>query len=96
MMSTRSARAPLEASRAELLVDRSARSTEGIPKKLFQFDLDGLGYPLPLGWRLSAVTRLLIDNQLGTRSRCMTMPPSGGEISPDCLKKAIVLQLGGE
>jgi hypothetical protein len=96
MMSTRSARAPLETSRAELLIARSAKSTTGIPKRLFRFDLDGLGYPLPLGWRLSPVTRLLIDDQLGTRSRCAAMPPSGGDISPDCLKKAIALQLGEE
>jgi hypothetical protein len=96
MMSTRSARAPLETSRAELLVERSAQATAGIPKRLFRFDLDGLGYPLPLGWRLSPVTRLLIDDQLGRRSRCAATRPSGGELSPDCLKKAIALQLGEE
>lgn len=94
MMSTRSARAPLETSRAELLVERSAKSTTGIPKKFFRFDLDDLGYPLPLGWRLSAVTRLLIANQLGTRSRCAAAPVTGGEVSPDCLKKIIADQLG--
>ncbi|MGL3210710.1 patatin-like phospholipase family protein [Bradyrhizobium sp. BR 1433] len=96
MMSTRSARAPLETSRAELLVERSTRSSTGIPKKLFRFDLDGLGYPLPLGWRLSAVTRLLIANQIGTRSRCRAVPAAGGEISPDCLKRIIADQLGTE
>ncbi|MET4121073.1 hypothetical protein ABIB85_007503 [Bradyrhizobium sp. JR1.5] len=96
MMSTRNARAPLETSRAELLVARSAKASTGIAKKLFRFDLDGLGYPLPLGWRLSPVTRLLISNQLGTRSRCGAAPSADGEISPDCLKKVIAEQLGVE
>ncbi|MGY4167533.1 hypothetical protein [Bradyrhizobium sp. USDA 4529] len=96
MMSTRSARAPLETSRAELLVERSMNSSAGVAKRMFRFDLDGLGYPLPLGWRLSAVTRLLISSQLGTRSRCIAGPPARGEISADCLKKAIAEQLGVE
>lgn len=96
MMSTRSARAPLETSRAELLVERSMNSSVSVTKRMFRFDLDGLGYPLPLGWRLSAVTRLLISNQLGTRSRCAAPAPAGGDVSSDCLKKAIAEQLGAE
>jgi hypothetical protein len=96
MMSTRNARAPLETSRARLMVERSAGSSDAIAKRFLRFDIDGLGYPLPLGWRLSAVTRLLISSQLGDRFGCTAAPPGDTVASADCLKKTIANQLSVE
>ena len=51
-------------------------------------ELRGYGYPLPLGWRLSPITRLLILGQNGDPSRC----PAEGDVtksSVDCLRARI-------
>ncbi len=106
MLSTRSARAPIETARTQqLLTGRFSGSQATEPLTSFananfmRFDLNWLGYPLPLGWRLSAVTRLIIDNQLGYRQECpvKTLPELEKMASPsdDCLRELLFEQLVG-
>jgi hypothetical protein len=56
--------------------------------------LNGNQYPLPLGWRLSAVTQSLIQGQSGKRERCMSEPAERAKSgSVDCARAKIYDQL---
>jgi hypothetical protein len=93
MLNTRKARAAIEIARAK--VELSAMSSDRVQYKPMEVKLSGLGYPLPLGWRLSTTTRYLIELQNGLRSRCESDPnlDSTGDISTDCIKKILFKQL---
>lgn len=73
MLSTREARAPIEIARANQILNTASQATQ-LPQHsgpaLLKFKLDGLGYPLPLGWVLSNITRDLIDMQTGFAAAC--------------------------
>jgi hypothetical protein len=56
--------------------------------------LQGHGYPLPLGWRLSPITRLLILGQNGDARYCQEgIEGIKRQYSPDCLKADIYADL---
>ena len=63
------------------------------PTSVWSVSLRNLGYELPLGWRLSAVTRLLVLAQSGDRSRCR--PDASFEqtdrtrFDADCVKEIV-------
>jgi hypothetical protein len=104
MMNTRSARAPIETAQAGRLMtgvtNPGSREAAGgsIRKNLLRFDLSWLGYPLPLGWRLSPVTRMLVSFELGFRDRCNSDRPDLPQESPDadCLRKILFRQLAAK
>ena len=62
IISTRSARAAmtLKQARATFMREISNGRAEGSGEFFGKVELQGFGYPLPLGWRLSPITRLLI------------------------------------
>jgi hypothetical protein len=55
MLNTRSARASIEIDRAKL--NLQSLSSDQVSMETIEVTLQGLGYPLPLGWRLSTMTR---------------------------------------
>jgi hypothetical protein len=62
---------------------------------VIKFELQGFGYPLPLGWRLSPITRLSILGQNGDPRRC---PAAGKQThsraeSYDCSTAAIYREM---
>ena len=83
ILATRSARGAvaLEAA-SEFFSKRTASSLSVVT-------LEGYGYPLPLGWRLSPITRLLILGQNGDVDRCR----SNVQQTADCLKAKIYREL---
>jgi len=85
MLNTRTARASIEVARAAADLERL--STHQVTLKPIIVRLQGLGYPLPLGWRLATSTQYLIQYQKGMRGSC-----SGGE-DANCAKDAIYQQL---
>jgi hypothetical protein len=64
MLNARGARAYIEVGRAE----RLAAAMQAEPP--MKVTVDGLGYPLPLGWSLSDLTRLIMLYQVGGISPC--------------------------
>ncbi len=70
-------------------------SSEDGPVKadIVKLELNGYGYPLPLGWRLSPITRHLISLHNGTEAECRTAgsPPSGKSefVTASCAKRRI-------
>jgi hypothetical protein len=74
LLSTRVARGAIAIRQAERLFKE--RPINSLGKVVLQ----GYGYPLPLGWRLSPITRLLILGQNGNLTRC-----SENVERPDCL-----------
>jgi hypothetical protein len=75
LLSTRGARGAIAIKQAENFfeADQSQNQTANSLDKVI---LQGYGYPLPLGWRLSPITRLLILGQNGNPTRCV--PAEGG------------------
>jgi hypothetical protein len=70
LLNTRDARARAALARAEEeLGFYSAPAGERRPR-VRKFPIEGLGLGLPLGWRLSGTTRIVIDIQIGERGRC--------------------------
>lgn len=85
MLNTRTARASIEVARAAADLERL--STDQVVLRPIVVRLRGLGYPLPLGWRLAKSTQYLIQYQKGVRGNC-----NGGE-DANCAKDAIYRQL---
>src|SRR5262249_32268630 len=90
------ARGYIEIGRAERADFARAAAQSGAVLKL---RLDEYGYPLPLGWSLSDVTRLLIQFQTGEVNSCETkqgprQAPQNLELnSSSCIISFIVTQL---
>jgi hypothetical protein len=106
MLSTRIARGPIETARAQQLLTAETaikNATQAIDhtvsERFIRLDLNWLGYPLPLGWRLSPLTQLIIDSQLGFRQACEITDSDelNKVVSPsvDCLRKLLFQQLVG-
>lgn len=97
MLSTRTARARIEINKA--ISTLRSWSTNGVMLKaqLVQLQLEGHGYPLPLGWRLSDVTRHLISQQNGVQLACspkdLAEMEVGGGVAAGCVTKTIFDQL---
>lgn len=64
MLSTWSARGDIEIEKARIAVAALARD-RNVSAHIIKLDLQGHGYPLPLGWRLSEITRHIITHQSG-------------------------------
>jgi hypothetical protein len=92
MLNTRSARALIEIDRAKQ--DLQAMNTDRLRFRTIEVRLRGLGYPLPLGWRLSTTTRYLIEAQRGVRGKCTQAPAEDADLNDvDCAKALIFRQL---
>jgi hypothetical protein len=88
LLSTRAARGELAVEEAELRVRNRSSSTksESSDTYLFKSELQGFGYPLPLGWQLSPLTRLMMLGENGDPRRCPTVASNEGSRSEayDC------------
>jgi hypothetical protein len=113
MLNTRAARSRIEFDRAvnrfgSFSVSQNATvgrlgcrtpstSEISISALLVKLELRGYGYDLPLGWRLSPVTRHLISSQNGGRVRCDEQDKravcDGGGVSAGCVKSLIYEKL---
>jgi hypothetical protein len=101
MLNTRQSRAAIEIDRAK--TDLRRLMTANISFNPIEVRLRGLGYPLPLGWRLSTTTRYLIEFQLGSRLNCKEPPDPASKVirdegysgsnTADCAKAAIFTDL---
>ncbi len=81
-----------------LLNTRTARSAVTVSQvkkshNLRTVTLDMMGYPLPLGWRLSPVTRGLISAQAGRPRACNNAKYKGRRFSSDCVVDEILKDL---
>ena len=100
LLSTQAARGKIAIDHAERLFKaEAARSRDGqqIGLRFRKVELQGYGYPLPLGWRISALTRNLILAENGVADRCksadqFTSSEKAGD-SADCVVAAIVEQM---
>jgi hypothetical protein len=71
LLRTREARGAIAVEHAELeLTDKTVTAMSDVPVTFSKIQLQGYGYPLPLGWRLSPITRLLILGQNGDLGQC--------------------------
>jgi hypothetical protein len=59
---------------AELRIPDRAPKAEALSTLLVKSELQGFGYPLPLGWQLSPITRLMILGENGDPRRCPPDP----------------------
>ena len=64
-------------------------------QRVRRFPLEELGLPLPLGWWISSVTRLMIDMQVGERKRCVedVAAREPGNFPADCAARQIYDEL---
>jgi hypothetical protein len=83
LLNTRAARGLIAIRQAERFFKEAASTSQaGAPAdSLGEAVLYGYGYPLPLGWRLSPITRLLILGQMGDKMLCKS-----GSDDADCLR----------
>ena len=66
LLAARAAQAQMATTQAEAIIEGMASDQKGSkPLTLRRVVLKGYGYPLPLGWRLAPITRLLILGQNG-------------------------------
>jgi len=93
MLNTRSARAGIEIDKALKRLRSLSSQSVGVSAQLVKLELQGYGYPLPLGWRLSPVTRHLISYQDGLALECDQKDEDavkrGKGIKAGCVKKLI-------
>jgi hypothetical protein len=83
LLNTRSARATIAIEEAKRTLDNKKSVT------LSEAKLNGFGYPLPLGWRLSPITRLLIYGQNGIVASCQAGVADREMAGAECLKARI-------
>ena len=95
MLNTRSARAGIEVDKALNRMRSLSSEGVGVSARLVKLELQGHHYPLPLGWRLSPITRHLISYQNGLALKCdaedirvMEMETGRG-LDAGCVKKLI-------
>lgn len=72
LLNTRYARGRIAIEQAEQFLNENKSITHGerLTPPLEKMELRGFGYPLPLGWRLSPITRLLVLGENGDNKRC--------------------------
>jgi hypothetical protein len=70
LFSTGSARAGIAVGEALGTLSSLSSSEARIKSNVVKLELKGYGYPLPLGWRLSPVTRHLISHHNGSELKC--------------------------
>jgi hypothetical protein len=86
LLSTRTARGPIAVQQAKLRFKQRGYENHSVRT----LELQGFGFPLPLGWRLSPITRLMILGQDGVSTTC------AGVSSGDCLRHDIVDELAND
>jgi hypothetical protein len=81
--------------RGTIAVEQAERQlSETKSTVLEKAELVGYSYPLPLGWRLSLITRTLVLGQNGDASHCRPGKNTPAVIDdPDCLKAKIHREL---
>jgi hypothetical protein len=86
LLNTRVARGLIAIKQAERFFNENAApgSSANTADSLEKVVMYGYGYPLPLGWRLSPITRLLILGQIGDPFLCKSAP-----VSQNCLKARV-------
>lgn len=93
MLNARSARARIEIGKAVEAARNWSRSGSDVRAQVIKLQLRGYGYPLPLGWRLSPVTRHLIAFQGGLTMRCPDTAKTEGQVGftvdAGCAKKLV-------
>jgi hypothetical protein len=93
LLSTRHARGRIAIEQAEqFLNEKRATQSDAMTSPLEKMELRGFGYPLPLGWRLSPITRLLVLGENGDASKCSKKEDSNKRTldPPDCLKAQVI------
>ena len=94
--SARESRAPLVIDQAARLFREQALTPSQPATSLSKVELLDLYYPLPLGWRLSALSTILIQAQNGIPARCKAAgTPDHTEMAfdADCLAKTVEQEL---
>jgi len=72
MFNARAARAGIAVDEAFEILTTLSAATPGINIEMVRLELNGYGYPLPLGWRLSPLTEHLISYHNGSERFCST------------------------
>ncbi len=96
LLSARESRAPLVIDQAARLFREQALTPSQPATSLSKVELLDLYYPLPLGWRLSALSTILIQAQNGIPARCKAAgTPDHTEMAfdADCLAKTVEQEL---
>lgn len=88
LLNTRSARAYITIAEAE----RELNDGHG-EARVRRVELKDLNYPLPLGWRLSTITSLLIRAQAGDARACGDK--AAVQLGPNCVLAGIYRELSG-
>lgn len=94
MLNARSARGHTAIRQAERELVRSGDAA-GRPS-VQKINLVNMGYPPPLGWRLSKITGFLIEAQNGKRSECVLGQVKPGRFDADCVVDEIHRSLSGK
>ncbi|OYW51892.1 MAG: hypothetical protein B7Y80_21200 [Hyphomicrobium sp. 32-62-53] len=93
MLNTREARARIEIGSLFEMASNVDNPKAEIQTSVTKLELRGYGYPLPLGWRLSGITRGLIDFQNNEGSDCdlTKLPESeeGAGVPAGCAREMI-------
>jgi hypothetical protein len=93
LLSTRAARGSIAVAQAEFQFSAAglAERSGDVRNAFNRVDLQGYGYPLPLGWLLSPITRLLILGQNGDANACPTEEEGKDRsiMRTNCLQAAI-------
>ena len=92
LLSARSSRAPLIIDQTERLLRERAAAHVTPSINISKVELLDLYYPLPLGWRLSALSTILIQAQNGIPTRCEDTSvayQNETTFDADCLAKAV-------
>jgi hypothetical protein len=94
LLSTRAARGRIAVEQAEKLFTAQQSVPGGEPQTFNKTELQSFGYELPLGWRLSELTRLLILGQNGDAKDCRDASGASVRQSAACVKAAIYAEMG--
>jgi len=107
LLNTRAARSEIAIGEAEHLLNgdrdrpdkapQAADNEQPTPERLRKVQLRDMGYPLPLGWRLSDLTRMLIFAQNGVPSECVPdrryLQTKPGRFDADCVAEVVRREL---
>lgn len=93
MFNSRAARATIAIEEAVAVLKEISTEDGPVKADIVKLELNGYGYPLPLGWRLSPITRHLISLHNGMEADCSDAgAPISGEskfVSASCAKRRI-------
>lgn len=97
LLATQNARAGITVEESIVALDGMSTSKSKVHANVIKLELGGNGYPLPLGWRLSEVTRHLITHANGNERHCdmdfTDLDRIDTDISSSCAKKLVYQRL---